>query len=112
MTVQTDPRLLLLSPDDNVFVLRGAIDAGEVIMVAGAEVHISRRLGLGHKIAARFIASGEKIIKYGAPIGSTFCDIAPGAHVHLHNLASDYTPTHSLTESRASHDAAMKGSAT
>ncbi len=106
MSSQTDPRLLLLSPRDNVFVLRGAIDGGETVVVAGTEVQFSRRLGLGHKIAARFIAAGEKVIKYGAPIGSAVCDIAPGAHVHLHNLASDYTPTHSLAGSRTDHDAA------
>ncbi len=48
---------------------------------------------LGHKIAARDIAAGEKIIKYGAPIGSAIRDIASGEHVHTHNLKSDYIPT-------------------
>lgn len=98
MTDQTDPRLLLLSPQDNVFVLRGAVEAGETVTVRGAEVPVRERLGLGHKIASRPIRAGEKIIKYGAPIGSATRDIALGAHVHLHNLASDYTPTHSLTD--------------
>jgi len=109
MIDQTDPRLLLLSPADNVFVLRGVIAAGEVIFVAGQEIRFAERLGLGHKIAAHAIAAGAKVVKYGAPIGSATCDIAIGAHVHLHNLASDYTPTHSLTEQRASHDAAKTG---
>ena len=36
---------------------------------------------------------GERIVKYGAPIGSARGDIAPGAYVHTHNLASDYIPT-------------------
>jgi altronate dehydratase len=48
---------------------------------------------LGHKIAARAIAAGEKIIKYGVPIGSATRAIAAGEHVHTHNLRSDYLPT-------------------
>ena len=48
---------------------------------------------LGHKVAARDIAAGEKIIKYGAPIGSAICAINAGEHVHTHNLRSDYLPT-------------------
>lgn len=105
MRNKSDARLLLLSPRDNVFVLRSAIERGETVKVAGAEVHVPQRLGLGHKLAANPIRAGEKIIKYGAPIGSATCDIPTGAHIHLHNLASDYTPTHSLTEARAAFDA-------
>ncbi|MEX0969974.1 MAG: UxaA family hydrolase [Paracoccaceae bacterium] len=104
---QTDPRLLLLAPSDNVFVLRGAIEAGETIAVAGSQARVPVRLGLGHKIAAKSIAAGEKLIKYGAPIGVATRDIASGDHVHLHNIRSDYTPTHSLTEARAAFDAAQ-----
>ena len=37
--------------------------------------------------------AGEKIIKCRAPIGSATCPIATGAHVHLHNMKSDYLPT-------------------
>ncbi len=92
----TDTRLLLLSPDDNVFVLRGAIDAGETIALETGQAVVPARLGLGHKIARRAIASGEKIVKYGAPIGSATAAIAAGAHVHIHNVKSDYTPTYAL----------------
>lgn len=92
----TDTRLLLLSPDDNVFVLRGAIDAGEVVVLEAGRATVPTRLGLGHKIARRAIAAGEKIVKYGAPIGSAIEAIPPGAHVHIHNVKSDYTPTYAL----------------
>lgn len=94
----TDPRLLLLSPDDNVFVLRGAIDAGETVALETGEATLPARLGMGHKIARRAIAPGEKIIKYGAPIGTATAVIAPGAHVHVHNVRSDHTPTYTLAE--------------
>lgn len=97
----TDPRLMLLSPADTVFVLRDQIEAGEKVMVAGHAVTVARRLGLGHKIARQPIAAGEKVMKYGAPIGSATCAIALGEHVHLHNLKSDYTATYALEGVRA-----------
>jgi hypothetical protein len=88
-----DPRLLLLDPADNVLVAIQTLEAGEVLTVAGQRVTVPRRLTLGHKLAARAIRAGEKILKYRVPIGSATCDIATGEHVHLHNLKSDYLPT-------------------
>lgn len=43
----------------------------------------------GHKYARRAIARGENVVKYGMPIGHATCDIAPGEHVHVHNLATN-----------------------
>lgn len=96
-TGETDPRLLLLHPGDSVFVLRGQIEAGETILLCGQPVRVPQRLGLGHKIARLAVAAGGKVVKYGAPIGSASQAIARGDHVHLHNLKSDYTPTHALS---------------
>ncbi len=107
MTAPTDPRLLLLAPGDSVLVLRAPVEAGEEILVEGLRVRVPKALGMGQKIARRPIAAGEKVIKYGAPIGSASEAIAPGAHVHLHNLKSDYTPTHSLEEARGAFEAAQ-----
>ena len=42
------------------------------------------------------MAVGERVIKYGAPIGRASRAIAPGDHVHLQNLVSDYTATYAL----------------
>ena len=98
----TDPRLLLLSPGDSVYVLRGAIDAGESFQLDGVAVRAERRLGLGHKVARVPLAPGDKVIKYGAPIGLATVAVAPGDHVHLHNLRSDYTPTYALDAQGAS----------
>lgn len=49
----------------------------------------------GHKIASRPIAKGENVVRYGQIIGQATEDIAPGAHIHSHNLgmgphSSDY----------------------
>ena len=90
----TDPRLLLLAPGDSVYVLRDQIAAGEVIAVEGARIRVQQGLGLGHKIARMAIPAGGQVVKYGAPIGRASAAIAPGDHVHTHNLVSDYTPTH------------------
>ncbi|GHS87142.1 altronate dehydratase [Synergistales bacterium] len=61
-----------LSPRDNVLVLvRGTNDVPS-----------------GHKIAGAPIAKGQTIIKYGHPIGVATQDIAEGAHVHEHNVAT------------------------
>jgi altronate hydrolase len=53
----------------------------------------------GHKIALRDIDAGEKIIKYGYPIGAATEKIAKGAHVHTHNVRTllSETPTYHYT---------------
>ena len=90
-----DPRLLLLDPEDNVLTAIAPLAAGVMVTIGGAAgVHIETAIPLGHKVAARAIAPGEKIVKYGAPIGSATRAIAPGQHVHLHNVKSDYLPTY------------------
>ena len=40
----------------------------------------------GHKVALRAIKAGEKIVKYGFPIGEATLDIAEGEWVHTHNV--------------------------
>ena len=43
----------------------------------------------GHKYALRAIRAGENVVKYGMPIGHATRDIAPGEHVHVHNVATN-----------------------
>lgn len=92
----TDTRLMLLFPGDSVYVLRDQIAADEMVMVEGEAVAFAQALGLGHKIARLPFAVGDRVIKYGAAIGRASRAIAPGDHVHPHNLVSDYTPTYAL----------------
>ncbi len=92
----TDPRLLLLDPSDNAFVAIQTLEAGTTLNLAGQDVTVPQRLTLGHKLAARAIRTGEKILKYRASIGSATRDIALGEHIHLHNMKSDYLPTYTL----------------
>lgn len=93
-----DDRLILLSDADNVCVARLRLAAGETIGLDGGPARLDVDVGLGHKIARRAIAAGEKVVKYGAPIGSATRAIAAGQHVHVHNMKSDYTPTHHLLD--------------
>ncbi|WP_417211666.1 UxaA family hydrolase [Antarctobacter sp.] len=92
--------LLRLSQTDNVLLATGPVGPGPVLMNGGGQITLLASVTLGHKVAARNIASGEKILKYGVPIGSATADIPAGAHVHLHNMKSDYTATHALAETQ------------
>jgi hypothetical protein len=100
MASRTDPRLLLLSEADNVLVATGRIRAGEAVLIGGTPVTLPADLPIGHKLARRAIAAGDKIVKYGAPIGSATAAIAVGTHVHVQNVRSDYTPTYHLEDER------------
>ena len=100
MSATTDSRLLLLAEADNVLIARARIRAGEAILVEGASVTLPADLPLGHKLARRPISPGEKIVKYGAPIGSATGPIRAGEHAHVHNVKSDYTPTYHLEAER------------
>jgi hypothetical protein len=91
-----DSRFLLLDPQDNVVVARLRVASGERIVLDGLAVTLDRDLPIGHKLARLAISAGEHILKYGAPIGVATTDIPAGAHVHVHNVRSDYTPTYTL----------------
>jgi hypothetical protein len=92
--VEAGQPVLVLAPLDNVAVARRDLLVGEVIQTQVGPVAIGSAIPRGHKIAHRPIGLGDKIIKYGAPIGSATRAIALGEHVHVHNVRSDYTPTH------------------
>ncbi len=92
----TDPRLLLLDPRDTVLVVTSRIHAGERFTLDAETMTASVDLPLGHKIARRPILAGDKVLKYGAPIGTATAPIPAGAHAHVHNIRSDYTPTYHL----------------
>ena len=86
--------LLRLSPDDNVLIATRTLAAGSAIDIDGTSLILANEIGLGHKIAARAIGEGEKVIKCRVPIGSATEPIHPGQHIHLHNMKSDYLPTY------------------
>ena len=81
------PALLVLHARDNVAVARAAIAAGAGLALPGGDgVVATQDVPAGHKIATRAIAAGESVLKYGQVIGAATHAIAPGEHVHVHNL--------------------------
>jgi len=89
-----DKRFVLLGDSDNVFVCCGRVSAGELVLLEGGFVTVQTDIDVGHKVARRDISKGTKVIKYNASIGSAIDDIAFGQHIHLHNMKSDYIPSH------------------
>ena len=89
-------KFIQLHPLDNVQIVVKDISAGEHLTFNGSIVHFEKSIGIGHKIAVQPIAAGQKIIKYGVPIGSATMDIGMGMHIHLHNMKSDYIPTYTM----------------
>jgi len=88
--------LLLMAPQDNCLIARCALRAGDVVQIDGHDVTLGQDIAIGHKLARHALAVGDKVLRYGAPIGSVTQPIAAGAHVHTHNLESDYIPTYTL----------------
>ena len=79
---------IAISDQDNVATALEALEPGRVLEIAGQQVTVGAPIPRGHKIALRAIRAGEAVIKYGSPIGTATADIAAGAHVHTHNVAS------------------------
>jgi hypothetical protein len=94
--VTTDSRLLLIAPEDNCVIACTNLRAGETLLIDGAPVTLAQPVALGHKLARRALAAGDKVLRYGAAIGHVTGPVAAGEHLHTHNLASDYLPTYTL----------------
>ncbi|WP_129793685.1 UxaA family hydrolase [Sphingosinicella sp. CPCC 101087] len=90
----TVPSLILLHEEDNVLVCVAGIAAGETIVIDGAALPAPEAVAVGHKVARRALGPGDKVLKYGAPIGSMTRPAELGAWVHMHNMKSDYIATH------------------
>ena len=83
---------LMIHPRDNVVVALHDLPTGTRIAWDGGaedmEIIAKEEIPFGHKVAIAHIPTGESVIKYGASIGVSTADIAPGQHVHRHNLRS------------------------
>jgi hypothetical protein len=79
---------LVISERDNVATALEALEPGQALDLSGRHVVVRDRIPPGHKIAIESIAAGSAVLKYGSAIGTASHDIAAGAHVHTHNVAS------------------------
>lgn len=94
-------KVILLHPDDNIVVVVVAIGEGETITIDGQQVVVQHPIGVGHKLARCNLEVGQKVLRYGAPIGSMVEAATQGQHVHMHNMKSDYLPSHTRTQQKA-----------
>lgn len=86
-------KLIRLADGDNVLIVAESLLAGSTVAGPDGPVTITGDVELGHKVAARNIRAGEKVVRFGMPIGSAVVDIAAGEWVHTHNIKSDYIRT-------------------
>jgi altronate hydrolase len=73
---------ILLHPSDDVLIARAQLVGG----TTAGNVVVKGLIPPGHKVAARAIAAGEPVRRYNQIIGFATKPIAPGEHVHTHNL--------------------------
>ena len=86
MPLSADGNALRLKDDDDVAVALRALVPGAAVRFPDADIVAAGDVPSGHKIAVRPIAGGALIRKYGQVIGRAVGAIAPGEHVHIHNV--------------------------
>lgn len=74
---------------DNVAVALVDLAEGAVIAIDGQEITLRQAVARGHKFAIQAIAKDANVVKYGLPIGHALADIAPGEHIHSHNMRTN-----------------------
>ena len=81
-------KYMILNGADNVAVALETLPRGLALEIPerGITVTLAADIDFEHKFALSPIPAGSHVVKYGASIGAAMCDIAPGEHVHLHNL--------------------------
>jgi altronate hydrolase len=89
MSSLTPSRLaIVLDAADNVATALVPLAAGQRVESESGAVTLAAAVPRGHKFALRAIRAGEPVVKYGQPIGRATVSVAPGQHVHSHNLAT------------------------
>jgi len=85
MTRDMNSAAIRIHPADNVVIARRQLLGGTPIAEEG--ISVAGLVPPGHKLASCAIAAGEPVRRYNQIIGSATQAIAPGQHVHTHNLA-------------------------
>ena len=81
-------KVIRINENDNVAVVIFPLKKGESLAspAGGPPLIVEDDIPGGHKIALTDIEVGDRIIKYGFPIGAASARIRRGSHVHTHNL--------------------------
>ncbi len=89
-TIQAPPTaanaVIRLNPSDNVAIARANLPTGQRIEIDGREIVAASPIPAGHKVAIQPIPAGGVVLRYAEIIGRAKREIAPGDHVHTHNV--------------------------
>ncbi|MDZ7748748.1 MAG: Ldh family oxidoreductase [Halofilum sp. (in: g-proteobacteria)] len=93
---EAPPIAVRAAPADNVATLLAPAAAGVEVSVldgkardaSAAALRTRAPVAMGHKVALEAIDAGDLVRKYGVPFGRARAAIAPGEHVHVHNVQS------------------------
>jgi altronate hydrolase len=78
------PLTIRLNAADDVVIACRDLEPGTMLLAE--KLSCAERIPAGHKVATRAIAVGEPVRRYNQIIGFATKPIAPGQHVHVHNL--------------------------
>ena len=97
MELAERPELLAHSRADGVAVAVQDVGPGRAVVAyldadQRSEVNVVEAVPLGHKVALVPMAKGDAVTEYGVTIGLALSAIAPGQHVHVHNIGSARWP--------------------
>ena len=90
-------RYIQINPKDNVAVALENLPSGTAISVNGNVVRLADDIPSGHKLALQAFKAGDRVVKYGFPIGVATEAIPAGGWVNEHNIhtalsgCQDYT---------------------
>ncbi len=76
-----------LHPTDPVAIARTWLSAGRQLQTPYGQLTTRQPIPPGHKVALAAIPKDAAVRRYGQIIGFATADIAPGDHIHSHNLA-------------------------
>jgi len=74
---------------DNVAVALRDLAEGEQVTVAQRTLVLAQAVGRGHKFALEPLAEGDKVVKYGLPIGHATRPVAAGEIIHSQNARTN-----------------------
>lgn len=87
LEIPFDQAAVRLHSDDDVAIAKINLVPGQTLRLSeGQTITIAQTIPSGHKFALRPVPAGQAIRRYGQIIGSASADIAPGEHVHVHNV--------------------------
>ena len=83
--LQTADLTIRLNAADDVVIARTELPQGTEVLKE--KIRTTGVIPAGHKVATRALHVGDSVRRYNQIIGFVVQPIAPGDHVHVHNLA-------------------------